>query len=270
MTGRRHSASPANCANHRDPTMTTNPRGPATLALAAADADAAGRTGSIDALAKLIHELRTPLHGMLGMAGLLLRDPTVAARHRAHLALIRECGQHQLQMIDDLLDFARLHARTIEIHRQPTDLARLLRFVADTLRVNAEAKGLALRLHLSPLLPGLAQVDAKRLTQVLFNLGGNAIKYTDQGSVDLHADLRHDGADASLVLRVADTGRGMPQEMASGPARLFQRANGLADLPSGSGIGLIVCHELVQLMGGQLGFHSQPGLGTVAELALPL
>jgi len=224
------------------------------------------------ALAKLVHELRTPLGGVLGMARLMAHAGPLNPAQRRQLSLIEDCGQHLLQLVSDILDFARLDARQIQLHPRPTCLRALLTDTLEIMAPMARERALALALALPDGLPARLQVDALRLRQVLLNLLSNAIRYTARGGVDLTVERLDGGPSASrrclLRFNVVDTGPGLDAEALVRLDQLFHRPREGPDLPDGSGVGLAVTRELVALMGGELSLRSSPGRGTVVSFTL--
>ncbi len=222
-------------------------------------------------LATMSHEMRTPLNGVLGMTGLLLDSP-LTPHQRQQALLIRSSGQTLLAVLNDILDLSKIEAGRMELELRPFDLAEALRDVVSLLGERAEARGLGLRLTLAPDLPHQLVGDASRLRQVLFNLVGNALKFTDQGGVVVtlaHRSLA-DGQ-VALALQVRDTGIGITSEV---QARLFTRFtqadSSTARRYGGTGLGLAICREIVQLMGGSITVDSQPGQGSCFSVQLVL
>jgi len=217
-------------------------------------------------LATLGHEIRTPMTGVLGMAE-LLQGSELAPRQRGQVEAIQRAGDHLLRLVNDALDLARIEAGKLVLEDAPFDLHALLKDTAALLRPLAEAKGLAFALQRAPGTPRALRGDAGRVRQVLFNLGSNAIKFTDRGEVA----LRSAGTPAGLLLEIADTGPGLD---AAQQARLFQRfeqVDAVADRRrQGSGLGLAICKELAVAMGGRIELQSQPGQGTTFRVLLPL
>ncbi len=217
-------------------------------------------------LATLGHEIRTPMTGVLGMAE-LLQGSELAPRQRGQVEAIRRAGDHLLRLVNDALDLARIEAGKLVLEDAAFDLHSLLDDTAALLRPLAEAKGLAFTLQRAPGTPRALRGDAGRVRQILFNLGSNAIKFTDRGEVA----LRSAATPAGLLLEIADTGPGLD---AAQQARLFQRFEQLdvaADRRrQGSGLGLAICNELATAMGGRIELQSQPGQGTTLRVLLPL
>jgi signal transduction histidine kinase/CheY-like chemotaxis protein len=219
-------------------------------------------------LADFSHEVRTPMTGVLGMTELLLATP-LQPRQREHAAAIRNAGEHLLRLLNDALDMARIEAGRIEFDQAPFDPRRLLDDVASLLAPLARAKGLAFELRVDDGMPCGLRGDAHRIRQVLFNLGNNAIKFTERGSVGLHAAPRDNGG---MRLEVVDTGPGLDRSQRARLFRRFEQADGArtAARHGGSGLGLAICHELIAAMGGWISLHSAPGEGSRFVVDLPL
>ena len=227
-------------------------------------------------LAQMSHELRTPLNAIIGYAQLLKRERLpLNERQAAGLATIHESGQHLLTLINDILDLARVEAGKMVLHPAAVHLGAFLRVVVDIMRVKAEEKGLSFHYEPAADLPEAVTIDETRLRQVLLNLLGNAVKFTDRGSVSLRV-LRAPSApgdDACVRLRfeVADSGIGMSAQQL---ARLFQPFEQVGDAQrhaAGTGLGLAISQQLVRLMGGTIQVASEPARGSTFsfELAVP-
>jgi len=228
-------------------------------------------------LAQMSHELRTPLNAIIGYAQLLRRDrcKLTEQQENAGLATIHESGQHLLTLINDILDLARVEAGKMVLHPTAVHLRSFLQVVVDIVRVKAEEKGLAFSYELAPGLPDAVTVDETRLRQVLLNLLGNAVKFTDSGTVSLRvlpAPPAAGADDGSTRLRfeVADSGIGMNKHQ---HARLFQPFEQVADVrrrEGGTGLGLAISQQLTHLMGGHIDVASEPGNGSTFSFELAL
>jgi signal transduction histidine kinase len=225
---------------------------------------ATGRHGGF--LSRMGHELRTPLNGILYYAQVLQREPSLTQRQQRGLRTIAESGQHLLSLIDDVVELARIDAGVLELVPVEVRLSEFLKRVADVVRVQAEAKGLAFSVQAAAL-PSAVRVDDKRLRQVLLHLLGNAIKFTARGQVTL--DVRcvpraaPDGGQAMrLRFEVCDSGIGMDDAQL---ARLFQPFEPLGTVKeraAGAGLGLVISRQLVRLMGADIQVRSRPGEGS--------
>ncbi|MEI6415446.1 MAG: ATP-binding protein, partial [Pseudomonadota bacterium] len=228
-------------------------------------ANAANRAKSVF-LSNMSHELRTPMNAILGFARLLERDSGMSDKSRQRLATINRSGQHLLALINDVLEISRIEAGRVEIKPAAFDLGELLKELADMIHIRAEEKGLAFTLERDPGLPSQVLGDAHRLKQILINLLGNAVKYTDRGQVNLGVK----GCNGRICFEVTDTGPGITQdEQVKLFQPFYQTESGIAK-GEGTGLGLAISREYARLMGGELGMESQPGRGSVFRLSLPL
>jgi signal transduction histidine kinase/CheY-like chemotaxis protein len=233
-------------------------------------------------LAQMSHELRTPLNAIMGYAQLLRRDPHQSAERRvAGLATIQESSQHLLTLINDILDLARVEAGKMVLHPAAVDLGEFLRGVVDIMRVKAEEKSLLFRVELADNLPAAVTIDETRLRQVLLNLLGNAVKFTDRGAVVLRvrsaplADgAAEQGGEASVKIRfeVADSGIGMSAPQLGRLFEPFEQVANMARREGGTGLGLAISQQLVRLMGGNIAVISEPDKGSVFwfEIVVPV
>ncbi len=219
-------------------------------------------------LASMSHELRTPLNGILGYAQILLRDPTLSARQRDGLIIIQQSGEHLLTLINDILDLSKIEARKLELETNAIDLERFFKTLVEMVRVRAEQKGLLF--HYEPIapLPQAILADEKRLRQVLLNLLGNAVKFTEKGFVRLRVESlafsfdTHATERVCLRFTVEDSGIGMTPEQLQ---RLFQPFEQVGDAryrASGTGLGLAISQRLIQHMGSQIHVSSVAGQGS--------
>lgn len=221
-------------------------------------------------LATMSHEMREPLNGVLGMAR-LLRDTPLEAEQAAHVDAILEAGEALLTLVNDILDLSRIDAGRLEL--APVDLALrpFLERVVGLVEPRARTKGVAVELRVEPEVPELVRADPARLRQILLNLLGNAVKFTERGRIRLHLASRPRAAGGVLLaFELSDTGIGIAEEDL---ARLFhpwaQAGTATGRLYGGSGLGLVVARRIVEAMGGVLGCTSRPGLGTTFSLLLP-
>ena len=216
--------------------------------------------GQTDVFALLSHEIRTPLNGVLGMAGLLAATP-LDATQAAYLQTLRECGEHLLGLVNDVLDLAKLQSATIELEPAPTDLEKLLQGVCELLSPRAHAQGLEIGWAVRSPAPVLLADDG-RLRQILFNLVGNAVKMTPAGGVLAIAEMRGEAAEERVRVRfvVEDTGPGVDPADA---ARIFepfvQSRDG--ERAGGAGLGLAVVKRLADAFGGEVGVIPSEGGG---------
>ncbi|MBW8898305.1 MAG: response regulator [Massilia sp.] len=220
-------------------------------------------------LAQMSHELRTPLNAIIGYAHLLERDRQhLPERHVSGLATIHESGQHLLTLINDILDLARVEAGKMTLHPSAVNLGVFLQVLADIMRVKAEEKGLAFSHELAPGLPAAVTIDETRLRQVLLNLLGNAVKFTDSGKVALRVlpapptEGQDDQAIARLRFEVADSGIGMSAQQLGRIFQPFEQVATTQRREGGTGLGLAISQQLVHLMGGNIDVVSEPGKGS--------
>jgi signal transduction histidine kinase/DNA-binding NarL/FixJ family response regulator len=224
-------------------------------------------------LANMSHELRTPLNAVLGYAQILQREPALTERQRNAVDTIRRGGEHLLVLIDGVLDVARIEAGKVELYTEAIELPALLQLVNGIIRVSAEQKGLLYVCEATPPPPAV-HADGKRLEQVLLNLLGNAVKFTEHGQVTLR--VRHcpaaDPARVRVSFAVMDTGIGIAPAQRENLFRPFEQASDVQRRYGGTGLGLAISQQLVGLMGGRIEVESMPGNGSVFsfELELPL
>ena len=221
-------------------------------------------------LASMSHELRTPLNPVIGFTGtLLMRLPGPLTEDQTRqLEVVQGSARHLLALINDLLDLARIEADKVEVHVEPVELAVMLNEVAAPLRVAAEDKGLALTTELESPLRTLA-TDRRILKQILLNLVGNAVKFTDTGEVRLRAARRPDAA--RVIFEVRDTGIGIPADRLPMLFEAFSRIVEPGAPPrEGTGLGLHVSRKLAATLGGEIACASSPGEGSTFSLELPL
>ena len=222
-------------------------------------------------LATMSHEMRTPLNGVLGMIGLMLAGPLDAKQQR-QAQLIRSSGQTLMVVLNDILDLSKIEAGRMDLEILPFALIDTVQDVVSLMAVRAEARGLTLQLKLLPDLPPVLCGDASRLRQVLFNLVGNALKFTEQGGVQVSlAHLALADGRVSLTLEVSDTGIGIaPEAMPRLFTRFNQADSSTARRYGGTGLGLAITHEIVSLMGGSIEVHSVPDQGSCFTVRLVL
>jgi PAS domain S-box-containing protein len=224
-------------------------------------------------LASMSHELRTPLNGILGYTQILKYFRSFTGRDLTGLNVIEQSGKHLLMLIDDVLDLAKIEAGRLELCPAPIDLPAFLQAISDIIRVKAEEKGLLFSCEIAPHLPRILRADEKRLRQVLLNLLGNAVKFTEHGQVSLRVrGFAKDAATCLLHFEVEDSGCGIAPEQWETIFKPFEQVGDARQRVGGTGLGLAISRQLVQLMGGDIHLHSTPGLGSVFgfEVMLPL
>ena len=223
-------------------------------------------------LANMSHEVRTPLNGILGLAGLLAKSPLDDTQTH-YLTLVRQSADHLLVVINDVLSAAQLGAGKLRLEHIPFDLYALLRDTLDSLQMRATEKNLRLRLELPPAAaPRLVLGDPHRLRQIVLNLLGNALKFTNQGEVTLSGHWLVEGqAAVTFHLAVRDTGIGIPADKLATIFEPFTQASAsTAREFGGSGLGLSISRDLVELLGGHIWAESTPGQGSTFYIELPL
>jgi len=239
--------------------------------LKARDAAQAANRSKGDFLAGISHDLRTPLNAILGYADLLDGSADVS-RQREYAAIISRGGKHLLALIDDLLDLSRGEAGKIRLKNQALSLRSLMEEVAALHTPVLEDKGLAFELSLAPSLPEVVMLDPMRLRQVLMNLLGNAIKFTEHGRIGLKLELGGAGVQdgrVELLWSVSDTGIGIDAEHIPVIFEPFEQSPGQFRQYGGTGLGLAISRRLVEAMGGSIAVDSVVGEGSVFRVRLP-
>jgi PAS domain S-box-containing protein len=225
-------------------------------------------------LANMSHEIRTPLTAILGFAELLQEEGDVRRAPGGRLdalATIQRNGGHLLSLINDILDLSRIESGRLAIENVRFSLPDLVAEVAELMRVRADAKGIPLRVNFTTPIPARLSGDPTRIRQVLINLVGNAIKFTEVGEVRLDLALEASGGNHTLVVSVADTGIGMTPEVLARAFRPFRQADSSTTRRfGGSGLGLAISERLCSLMGGSLEARSVPGEGSTFSFRLPV
>jgi signal transduction histidine kinase/CheY-like chemotaxis protein/HPt (histidine-containing phosphotransfer) domain-containing protein len=222
-------------------------------------------------LAAMSHEIRTPMNGVLGMMEVLERQGLNAAQRRT-VAIMRESAQSLLRIIDDLLDFSKIEAGRLQLEAAPFSLTGLVEGVVGTFHAQATAKALSLRTDIDAGSNDVVIGDPTRMRQILFNLVGNALKFTESGTVDVHAGteaLSH--GRVRVVLEVRDTGIGLDAEERARLFRPFAQADSSTTRRfGGTGLGLSIVRRLAELMDGAVSVESTPGSGSTFEVKLVL
>jgi signal transduction histidine kinase/CheY-like chemotaxis protein len=250
--------------------ITERKRAEETAEEARKTAESANRAKS-DFLACMSHEVRTPMNGIIGMTELVL-DTELTAEQRDGLGLVRVSAESLLSIINDILDFSKIEAGKMELESIPFDLRESLGETMKALSIRAHQKGLELVYEVEADVPEALQGDPVRIRQVLINLVGNSIKFTEQGEVFVHVqEESHEGDVSLLHFAVQDTGVGIPAEKQKKIFEAFSQADGsMARKYGGTGLGLTICTRLVNLMGGEIWVESQPGQGSTFHFTLRL
>ncbi|HEY9763571.1 MAG TPA: PAS domain S-box protein [Trichocoleus sp.] len=250
-------------------------------------AEAANRAKS-QFLANMSHELRTPMNAILGFTQLMARDDTLSDRQRESLGVINHSGEHLLSLINDVLEMSKIEAGRVVLNPAPFDLYGLLQILREMFQIRAEAKHLALRFEIDSQVPQYIVGDEGKLRQVLINLIGNAIKFTQNGSVTLRLEavqsqmspaLQAPSSESSispscllpsatLCFEVADTGPGIASDVLPILFQPFVQANGHVPGEGGTGLGLAITRQFIQLMGGQIEVATKLGQGTTFQFEI--
>ncbi|HEX6396329.1 MAG TPA: ATP-binding protein, partial [Steroidobacteraceae bacterium] len=235
----------------------------------AAEADAANRAKA-SFLAMMSHEIRTPMNGVLGVAD-LLRGKITEPEQKKLLDILTGSGESLLRIINDILDFSKIEAEKLELRPHAFELAGLLAEIEALLSTQARAKQIRFVLDAEQALPAAVTGDRQRLSQVLLNLGNNAVKFTDRGEVRLQVRRLEDAQGAQrLEFAMHDTGIGIGPEALPRLFKPFAQVGGHHHRGGGTGLGLVISQKLVALMGGKIVVNSEPGLGSSFRFAIDL
>ncbi len=218
-------------------------------------------------LAMVSHEVRTPLNGILGMAG-LLSDTPLSAEQKTYVGAVKSSGEALLSLIDEILDFSRIEAGRLDLVAARFDLHQLVEGVVELLAPRAQGKGIEIAASVALGVPQFVIGDRDRLRQVLVNLAGNAVKFTDAGGVGIRLSR---GTAGFIEIEVADTGPGIPEAKLDAIFERFERVDASASgAAEGTGLGLAISRRIVERMQGRIGVASAPGRGSTFTIALPL
>jgi CHASE2 domain-containing sensor protein/ActR/RegA family two-component response regulator len=236
-------------------------------------ADAANQAKS-EFLANMSHELRTPLNGILGFAQVLEGSPNLTDKNREGVSVIYQCGSHLLTLINDILDLSKIEARKLELVTASIDLPNFLHGVTEICGIRALEKGISFNVLISDRLPPAIETDEKRLRQVLINLLGNAIKFTENGGVSFKVEVLETEQDpylsptAKIRFQIEDTGVGMSSEQLEKIFLPFEQVGSAGQRSEGTGLGLAISHRIAALMGSQIQVQSHFGEGSIFWLDL--
>jgi len=237
-------------------------------------ADGANRAKS-DFLANMSHELRTPLNGILGYAQILQRSEPLTHKGRGGVDIIYQCGSHLLTLINDVLDLSKIEAGKLELHPTAFHLPLFIQGVAEICTIRAEEKAISFDLQIDSELPTGVCGDEKRLRQVLLNLLGNAVKFTEKGgvifAVDVIKNLESSTQNLSRIrFRVQDTGPGMTPEQVKKIFLPFEQVGDVKKQSEGTGLGLAISQKIVALMQSEIAIDSRAGVGSIFSFEVEL
>lgn len=240
------------------------------LEAAAKEAEAPNRAKSTF-LSTMSHEIRTPLNAILGYAQLMARDPTQGPESKANLEIIARSGEHLLTLINDVLDMSKIEAGRVELNPVTFNFPGLLEHLAAMFRLRAEAKALGFEMLVDGESVDYIVADEAKISRVLINLLGNAIKFTKSGQVKLHVTLGQRNANGLwMSARVVDTGPGITDDEQAKLFERFSQTKGGLNTSEGTGLGLAISRQYARLMGGDVTVASSPGNGSTFELKIPI
>ncbi len=242
----------------------------ADLRVAKEAAEAANRAKSLF-LANMSHEIRTPMNAILGFSEFMRRDSSLTADQRRDLETINRSGEHLLSLINDVLEMSKIEAGRVTLHRAVFDLHALLDDVGTMFRLRTQDRGLQLCVERRPDVPQYVVTDESKLRQVLINLLGNAVKFTERGGIVLRTAVgRAADAGLRLLVEVEDTGSGIAEEDFERIFQAFGQASAVHGVREGTGLGLTICREYVRLMGGTITVRSRLGEGSTFRVDIAI
>ncbi len=232
-------------------------------------AESANRAKSLF-LANMSHELRTPLNAILGFTKIISKDETMLQKSRENLAIVLKSGEHLLTLINDVLDLAKIESGKITLDPSNFDLGELLNDLVVMLKGRAEAKGLELSIDQTSSFPRFVRADQSKLRQIIINIVGNAIKFTEQGSIKIHLSVLTltVGSKSKLLFEVTDTGSGIAAEELEHIFQPFEQAMVGKNIQEGTGLGLVITREYVKRLGGEISVDSELGKGSTFRFTI--
>ena len=218
-------------------------------------------------LANMSHELRTPLNGILGYTQILMKDKSLSALQEDGIEIIHRSGEHLLTLINDILDLSKIEAGRVELHPSDFNLGSFFKHILELFKIRAKQKNIAFHYQTNTALPYVVYGDEKRLRQIIINLLGNAIKFTEQGSVTFRVAYQ----ESKIRFEVIDTGIGIASEELENIFLPFQQVGEMYKQPEGTGLGLAITKTLIEMMGGEIQVKTVLGQGSTfwTELELP-
>lgn len=221
-------------------------------------------------LSNMSHEIRTPMNAIIGLSSLLLQEKSLSKELMENLELIHYSADNLLIIINDILDYSKLEAKKLHLENLQFDLGEVMDKVVKTYRIKAVEKGLKLHYQIDPELPRLVEGDPFRLNQVLLNLVSNAVKFTQEGQVEISCALGEKEEGASYIFKVTDTGMGIPKAVQKQIFESFTQANSNTTRNyGGTGLGLAICQQLIEMQGGTIWVESKEGEGSTFFFELP-
>lgn len=223
-------------------------------------------------LANMSHELRTPLNSILGFSQIMANSPETPAKHKEFLSIVTRSGNHLLQLINNVLDISKIESGKVALEEKETGLYQIFYEIKSSLSVNASNKNIKFSVEISPEVPPLVWADGVKIKQVLYNLAGNAIKFTSKGEVIIRISVlsKTNTARVTIKAEIEDTGIGIKP---GNEKKLFLPFSQITDYSTsdiGTGLGLAICKQYIDQMGGQIGFRSEFGKGSVFFFTIPV
>ena len=231
-------------------------------------ADAANKAKS-EFLANMSHELRTPMNAILGYSQLMQRDQSLRPDQKDYISIIIRSGNHLLALINEILELAKIEARRILLDPQVTDIRSLLSDLDVMFRIRTEEKGLAFQIEGIEIIPRFIIIDENKLRQILINLIGNAIKFTESGGITVSiSSIPQNQSHIRMKVEIRDTGMGIAEDEISLLFKHFEQTSSGKKIKSGTGLGLVISQEYVHMMGGEITVSSTPGKGSIFRFEL--